>query len=190
MTSETSFAMYGAVAPPSAPFHGVMIGVVTRTNDPDRLGRVKLKFPMLADEHESDWVRLAVSMAGNNSGLFFPPKPGDELLVAFAHGDANHPYVLGALWSDLVVPPKTSQDTPDADYPVCVIRSRKGYEISLDDKAGEIMVTAGQKNGPTIKIDCNSGAILIKGESVRIEGEKEVVINGGKVFINCPSKKT
>ena len=37
-------------------------------------------------------------MAGRNRGTWFVPEVGDEVLVAFEHGDVKEPYVIGALW--------------------------------------------------------------------------------------------
>ncbi len=37
---------------------GLMVAIVTDIDDPERMGRVKLKFPSLSDTYESDWVRV------------------------------------------------------------------------------------------------------------------------------------
>src|SRR5690606_16231120 len=42
----------------------VVPAIVTNVNDPDGLGRVKVKFPWMDDSTESAWVRLAMPMAG------------------------------------------------------------------------------------------------------------------------------
>jgi len=79
---------------------GVTIGLVTNNdNDPDKLGRVKVKFPYLSDELESDWARVASIGGGPERGILFMPEVGDEVLVAFEHGDLRRPYVLGGLWN-------------------------------------------------------------------------------------------
>jgi len=73
---------------------GVVIGLVTKV----RPGQVKVNFPWLADEHESDWIRIATAMSGNNRGSFFMPELHDEVLVAFEQGDPraplNHPLIF------------------------------------------------------------------------------------------------
>jgi uncharacterized protein involved in type VI secretion and phage assembly len=38
--------------------NGVVVGLVTNNDDPDQVGRVKLKFPWLSDTYESDWARM------------------------------------------------------------------------------------------------------------------------------------
>ncbi|MDO8673632.1 MAG: VgrG-related protein, partial [Dehalococcoidia bacterium] len=79
--------------------HSVVVAIVTNNKDPQNLGRVKLKYPWLSDKDESDWARLALPGAGKDRGVSWVPDIGDEVLVAFGHGDINIPYVLGGLWS-------------------------------------------------------------------------------------------
>jgi len=84
---------------------GLMVAIVTGNEDPERSGRVKLKFPSLSDTYESDWVRVASPGAAKAAGLVFLPDVNDEVLVGFEHGDIRRPYVLGALWNGVDKPP-------------------------------------------------------------------------------------
>ena len=68
---------------------GVVVGVVTNNQDPEGMGRVKVKFPWLSDEDESNWARVAAPMAGKERGFYFLPEVEDEVLVAFEHGDGT-----------------------------------------------------------------------------------------------------
>jgi len=76
---------------------GLVCGVVTNNVDPDSLGRVKVALPWLSPQYESDWARVAYFGSGKNSGGFFTPETGDEVLVGFEFGDPRRPYVLGGL---------------------------------------------------------------------------------------------
>ncbi|MBE9594681.1 MAG: phage tail protein, partial [Proteobacteria bacterium] len=60
---------------------GIVLGVVTKNQDPEKVGRVKIKFPWLADSDESYWARVATVMAGKDRGTFFLPEVDDEVLV-------------------------------------------------------------------------------------------------------------
>jgi phage protein D len=79
------------------PIYGVVVAQVTNNDDPEKLGRVKLKFPWLSDGYESDWARMTQVGAGPDSGLSFLPEVNDEVLVAFEFGDVRRPVVIGAL---------------------------------------------------------------------------------------------
>jgi len=64
-------------------------------------GRVKVKFHWCRGENErTDWIRLTHLMAGNGWGEFHLPRPGDEVLVAFEHGDPDRPVIVGSLYND------------------------------------------------------------------------------------------
>ena len=82
-----------------------MVALVTDVDDPQKLGRVKIKLPTLADDYESDWARVVQPGAGKTAVSVFLPEVGDEVLVAFEHGDIRRPYVLGGLWSVPHKPP-------------------------------------------------------------------------------------
>jgi hypothetical protein len=96
--SHTVSATVGATAGPTFGAH-LVLGVVTNNNDPEGLGRVRVSFPALGDEHESAWARIAAVSAGSNRGLLMLPVVGEEVLVGFEHQDTRRPYVLGSLFN-------------------------------------------------------------------------------------------
>ena len=111
--------------------YGVMVGVVTNNQDPEGLGRVKVRFPWLSNEDESGWARIAAPMAGKERGMYFLPEVEDEVLVGFEHGDVRFPYVLGALWNGQDAPPAKNDDGKNN---LRVIKSRSGHLIRLNDE--------------------------------------------------------
>ena len=112
-------------------FYGVTIGKVINLIDLMLLGRVQLQLPFIDDLDLSPWARIAVPMAGALSGVAFLPQIGDEVLVAFEHGDVNVPYVIGSLWNGMAPPPPNLPDpgrrcervTRSAPWPVIRFRS-------------------------------------------------------------------
>jgi hypothetical protein len=81
-------------------FDGMVCGVVTDVNDPDQQGKVKLALPWLSPSFVTDWARVVQLSAGARTGAMFLPEVGDEVLVAFEHGDPRRPYVIGGLVND------------------------------------------------------------------------------------------
>jgi uncharacterized protein involved in type VI secretion and phage assembly len=166
--------------------YGVTIGVVTNAKDPEKLGRIKVKFPWLSDGDESDWARVLTAMAGSQYGLFMLPEVGDEVLVAFEQGDPRFPYVLGALWNGKAKPPETNEDGKNNHR---LIKSRSGHTILLDDTPGEekiVIQDQTQKN--EISIDSKTNLITIKSEKdLTIEAKGNISLNssGGDVAIKC-----
>jgi uncharacterized protein involved in type VI secretion and phage assembly len=114
--------------------HGVVTAIVTNNHDPDGLGRVKIKFPWLSGNTESNWARIVTPMGGKERGMFFLPEVNDEVLVGFEHGDMNRPYIIGALWNGLDKPPETNANDKNN---IRKIRSRSGHEIIFDDNSTE-----------------------------------------------------
>ncbi|MFQ5433574.1 MAG: VgrG-related protein [Anaerolineae bacterium] len=125
---------------------GVVTAVVTNTDDPNNWGRVKLKFPWMTDDAESDWARLAGAGAGPEAGFFLVPDVDDEVLVAFEHGDFNRPIVLGGLWNGKhKIPPPDAAAAAGEKPLVRTWHSRTGHYMSMHDDADNKVeiVTAG-----------------------------------------------
>lgn len=138
--------------------YGVVVGVVTNNQDPEGLGRVKVRFPWFSNEDESDWARIAAPMAGKERGIYFLPEVDDEVLVAFEHGDVRFPYVLGALWNGQDAPPAKNDDGKNN---LRVIKSRSGHLIRLNDEDGKETIEIVDKKKNSIVFDTANDTITI-----------------------------
>jgi uncharacterized protein involved in type VI secretion and phage assembly len=172
-------------------FFGVTVGVVTNNQDPDNLGRVKVKFPWLSDEDESHWARVLTPMAGNDRGLYFLPEVDDEVLVAFEHGRAEFPYVLGALWNGKDKAPESNDDGKNN---MRTLKSRSGHIIRLDDTDGSEKIEILDKSGKNsvvistadntitvaadadITVQSGSGKLILSGNGIEIKSQTDVKI--------------
>jgi phage baseplate assembly protein V len=176
-------------------FYGVVVGVVTNIDDQPGLGRVKVTFPWLSDDNESDWVRVVAPMAGKDRGIYFLPEVDDEVLVAFEHGLVERPYVLGALWSEKNKPPEPYDQGKNNRH---TIKSRSGHIVRLDDSAGKEKIEIVDKSGKNsitistadntiaiiadadITITSRSGKLKLNGNGVEITSQAEVTIKATK----------
>lgn len=113
---------------------GLVEALVVDNKDPEKLGRVKLKFPTLPEGPESHWARLVMPMAGKERGWMTIPEVGDEVLVAFAHGDVQNAMVLGSLYNGVDTPPYANED---GNNDLRVFQSRSGHRLTFDDKDGD-----------------------------------------------------
>ena len=86
---------------------GVVVATVKSLDDPRGEGRIQIEFPWLPDITEHPWAPIAAPLAGGERGMFFMPEPKDEVLVAFEHGDFDHPFVVGFLWNGVDRPPES-----------------------------------------------------------------------------------
>lgn len=158
-------------------FYGVTVGIVTNNQDPDGLGRVKVKFPWLSEADESHWARVLTLMAGNERGLYFLPEVEDEVLVAFEHGLIDVPYVLGALWNGQDKPPETNDDGANNRR---MIKSRSGHIIRLDDTDGS------EKIEIIDKTENNSIVISTADNTITINADADITIqsSNGKLILS------
>jgi uncharacterized protein involved in type VI secretion and phage assembly len=167
---------------------GVVVGVVTNNQDPDAMGRVKVKLPWASDGDESWWARVVAPMAGNDRGAYFLPEVEDEVLVAFEHGDVRFPYVLGALWNGKDAPPAQNSNGKNN---IRVIKSRSGHIIRLDDANGaekiEIVDKTG-KNSMTVDASANTITIKADGDITLESAQGKVAIKGQSVELNSTAR--
>ncbi len=192
---QLSEALSGGAREPR--YGGVVIGIVTNTDDPQHWGRVKLKFPWMTDDAESAWARVLGIGAGPDAGLYVLPEVGDEVLVAFEHGGFGQPVVLGGLWNGQDAPPpevpSSGNERPlvrtwhsrtghritmydDADNKVEII-TQGGHQIILDDANREITITS--RGGLKITMEDSGGKITVEGNELQIKANGSLKIEAG-----------
>jgi uncharacterized protein involved in type VI secretion and phage assembly len=170
--------------------YGVVVGIVTNNDDPDGLGRVRVRFPWLSDSDESQWARTTALMAGQDRGVYFVPEVDDEVLVAFEHGDLRFPYVLGALWNGQDPPPESAA-LSNGQVVKRVIKTRAGHIIRLDDTDGGEKIEIIDKSGKnSIVIDSGANTITIKADGdINVESAQgKVVLKGQSVEIQSTAQ--
>jgi phage protein D/phage baseplate assembly protein gpV len=142
---------------------GVVPALVTNNNDPKNMGRVKVKFPWLDAALESNWARISTIGAGNNRGFFWLPEVNDEVLVAFEHGDFNHPYIIGSVWNGQDAPPEqASQAVAAGKVKRRTIKSRLGHTIRMvDDDSEKYIEIVDSAQGTNIKLDAQTNKLTI-----------------------------
>jgi phage protein D len=187
----------GAAGTAAHKIYGVVPAIVTGNNDPDKLGRVKLKFPWLSDDYESDWARMTQFGAGPHSGAVFLPEVNDEVLVAFEFGDIGRPFVIGALYNGKDKPKLGDGLFNNGKVKRRGVVSRRGHQLNfLDDpgKSGIALITGNNKlkialneTGTTISVSSNGdvsikagGNVEIKsGQNIKLKADMNVDIESG-----------
>ncbi|MFL6274367.1 MAG: phage baseplate assembly protein V [Blastocatellia bacterium] len=165
---------------PAHKTYGVVVAMVTGVDDPEKLGRVKVSYPWLGENAEGTWARVAAPMAGNGMGIYFMPEVGDEVLVAFEHGDGRFPYVIGSLWNGKA---KAPLNLGEGKNDVRMIKSRSGHLIRLTDEDGKEKIEIIDKSGKNhVTIDTATNTITIA-------SDKDVTISAPKGAIKLDAQK-
>lgn len=157
---------------------GLAIAIVTGNADPEKMGRVKLKFPWMDDNYESHWARVVQLGAGPQSGAVFLPEVGDEVLVGFEHGDFRFPYVIGGLYNGRDKPRLGEGLFDQGKVKRRGFVSRKGHRFVFfdDDKQSGIALLTADGN---VKV-----ALKETGSQLQISCAGDVTIHaGGKLTI-------
>ena len=175
------------------------IGIVDDLDDPEKLGRVRVRLPHL-DDQLSNWARLVAAGAGNGRGIFFRPERGDEVVVSFEHGDPRRPVVLGGLWSSPDPPPEDREATENN---LRQIVGRSGQVVRLDDTKGseriEIIGAGGKQRvvidsaNERIEVVASSGRVVIDstGGDVEVHAAESLTIKaGGDITVEATGNLT
>jgi len=160
--------------------YGVVIGFVENNVDPEGLGRVQLSFPHLSDVNVSKFARVVTPMAGSNRGVYFLPDIGDEVLVAFDHGDVSKPIVIGSLWNGKSRPPELNSDGLNAKR---LIKTKSGHTITLDDTSGTEQITFKDMGGSTIKFQSDGKLHIEAKNNLELKAAGDINIEAANVNV-------
>ncbi len=157
--------------------------IVVDNNDPEGLGRVKVKYPWL-DSEESDWVRVGTPHAGGGRGWISTPEIDDEVLVGFEHGNPDEPVIINSLYNKDSAP---HPDHKDDKNNIKLFATRGGNGLIINDTDGSQSITIAQGDnsivltldGPKISIESSGGDISFKSNNFKIEADSKIEIKAG-----------
>jgi len=181
-------------------FPSVTIGIVTDINDPEKQGRLKVKIiNRNSSDFETDFIRVMTPMSGKQWGSFFFPEVGDEVLVAFNHGNINRPYVLGSLWNKDYKPPTTIENQKND---IRMIKTRSGHQIIFNDEKGKENIEIKTPKELSIQLDDEKETITIKDKEgknlmkidskngqIEVTANKKITLQSGKSNIVMDGQK-
>jgi type VI secretion system secreted protein VgrG len=138
---------------------------VTDNNDPAGLGRVQVQMAWQKDISENTpWIRMTNPHAGGGKGMYFVPEVGEEVLVAFEEGNAEKPYVQGAMYNG-----NQSSSYHTAGNDQKIIQTRSGTKVIMNDAAGSIFIE--DPSGNTWMMDGKG--------NISVNAPNDITINAG-----------
>jgi Rhs element Vgr protein len=183
-----------------AAIHGLQVGIVTDLVDPDGEDRVQIKCPIIDNNSDGIWARIASLDAGEKRGIFFRPEIGDEVIVGFINDNPNDAIVLGMLNSSAKPAPLTaSNDNPEKGFITrseikfvfndqkksVVLETPGGKKITVDDDAGEIKLE--DENSNVIKMNAD-GIKMESNGKISLKAAQDLTIEGMNVSIKASAQ--
>ncbi len=177
---------------------GLQVGIVSQLEeDPDGEDRILVQIPIIDNEEQGIWCRVASLDAGENRGAFFRPEIEDEVIIGFINDDPNDAVVLGMLHSSAKPAPITASDDNhekgfvtrsemkvifDDDKKSITIETPAGKILTLDEDAGVIQVE--DENSNVLTMD-SSGIVMESAGNIEIKASGDVAIEGTNVEIKA-----
>lgn len=174
---------------PAAPRLGAAPATVTDNNDPDKLGRVRVKFAW--DDKPTAWVRVAAVAAGPDHGALWVPKVDDEVFVEFEYSDPSRPVVVGSLYHGAALPSIESGvgdvllARTDAGTEVRIKQTENREEIRLRVLAdGPVLhIVAGDPAKVSILVE--QGVCEVTAKSVQLSAKEQFQIKAGTLSLEA-----
>lgn len=186
-----------AASPPDnprvrVPFSEPQQATVIQNDDPQGLGRVKVRFKW-QDNEETPWIRVMQPYAGQSSdlhGFFFTPELEDEVIVGFMHDNPELPYIMGSVYRHHSSNHPSEWHDPSTNRKV--IKTRSGNQIHFidEDDREEIIITNKDFDNATNEIRLSMegdgkitiktlGELDIKAKSISMESDEDINIKSG-----------
>lgn len=164
---------------------------VLDNNDPEKLGRVRVRLIWQDNNQMTPWLRLVNPYAANERGFYFIPEIDDEVLVGFEGGDAEKPFIIGSLYHGKNKPPKSWPNGRnsfkgivtksnlriefDDEGKNTVIDTPGGNQIQISDQEKSIVLS--DQNENTVKLSPD-GIVLDSMKDISITSKAKITIDG------------
>jgi len=147
---------------------------VVSNSDPAGLGRVQVAFEWQKEAGlQTPWIRMINPHSGGGKGFYFIPEVGEEVLVGFEGGNAEKPFVLGAMYNG-----GASSGYAAETNKIKAIHTRSGHIIKFTEDES-IIIT--DKSGNEIQLDTVGSNINISAPNdINISAGGNMTLSAGK----------
>ena len=173
-------------------YFGVFPAIVTDIVDPDKLGRIQVKFPWLGADANAvrAWATLLTPYADDDQGFMVLPAVDTQVVVAFEAGSLRRPYIIGSAWNGREALPESPAEPNNKR----LIKTRAGSLLEFDDTDGASKVTLSMKSGHKLVLDDSTSEVKLthaNGCLIKFDSSGNVTITAlSGVTINAPAGLT
>ncbi len=150
----------------------------------ERLGPYKPHDPERDDDDKDNdsapcFVRVASLWAGQQWGIQFTPRIGQEVMVEFLEGDPDRPVVTGRMYNSVNKPPYANAKKTQSGIKT---RSSKGAgpnnfnEIRFEDKKGEEELFVQAEKTHTVNVKGSRSLSVGGSESISVGGSRSTTV--------------
>lgn len=186
------------IAPTAAGFlpgmEGLHIAVVKKLDgDISKECRIQVELPWMDGEKKLLWARLSSVYATNQSGIFFLPEIGNEVVVGFINNNPNYPIVLGGMYGSKHTPPFGYE----AKNNIKAIVTRSKMSVEFDEEKKIITIQTPAKNtivmsdeGKSISVtDQNKNKMVMDSNGIELSSSKNIKLTAkGNIALNAAGK--
>ena len=173
------------------------MAIVEDTNDPYRLGRVRIRIPGIHGISRNQayylpndslpWAKPAIlNGAGNDQGQFIVPSRGTRVFVTFEFNDFDKPLYFGGAICVIGAKDKIYNDNPDIYSSSDVIVNTDDRITDIDGEAYQVLYKS--LKGSTILINDKDGKECIK--IIDAAGQQIIMENNDLVPLDRRENKT
>lgn len=175
------------ISPPYGNVHSFPVAesqpaTVISNDDPAGLGRIQVAFAWQKDAGaNTPWIRMTNPHSGGGKGFYFIPEVGEEVLVGFEGGNAEKPFVLGAMYNGSAL---SEYHTSGNDKKV--IQTRSGTKVIMNDAEGSVFIEDPSGNTwlmdgkGNINVNAPKNMTFTIGENFNISVGKDMITNIGE----------
>ena len=159
------------------------VGIVSDIEDPDQLGRLRVRLPNFNDI-ETDWLQVLIPGAGQDKGVIALNDIGDNVLVLLNHNDPAQGIILGGLYGE-VSPPETG--VIDGQVKIYTLKTPGGQVVELNDDKNSLTI----KNAKSSSVRLSPGVIKVTnsdGSYLKMTGNKVTLHSETALDIEAPGQ--
>lgn len=157
-------------------FFGKYRGKVASSEDPDRIGRIKVKVPSVLGDKAECWAMPCVPYGGNGVGFFAIPPKDANVWVEFEDGRLDRPVWTGCFWAPGEAPAEPAE-------PSTKILKTDKFTLVVSDKDASLKIEVRQPAGTLTMTMDSSGIELKNGQQTVKLSQMSVSINSGALEV-------